>query len=164
MFPIPEMKQMVEHQFSRQFKKDHHDQIKEFQPQLKTGKHGVRERIGTHIEVIVFPHRFEFIVYPGVDKDSIREMISKIHHHMSTISEKVKVDLYSRGKGSKHTLLLHGKELRVKFKKLQHRFTKFVSTKITNVKHLVLHMQNATGGSLFSTLIHQPNLRQYFMR
>ena len=164
MFPIPELKPMVEHQFSRQFKKDHRDQIKEFQPQLKAGKHGVRERIGTHIEVIVFPHRFEFIVYPGVDKESIREMISKIHHHMNTISDKVKVDLFLRGKGSKHTLLLHGKEMHVTFQKLRQRFKKFLTPKISNVKHIVLHMQNAVGGSLFSTLIHQPNLRQYFMQ
>jgi len=164
IYTIPELESIQEHQFSRDFKKQHIDSIKEFQPHLKTGKHGRRERIGSYIEVVVFPHRFEFILYPGVSSDSIHEMVSKIYNHMQSISKEVKINLFSQGKKSKHVHLLDEKELHSPFQKLLKLFYRFVSPTIKKPKHLVLHMDNATGGSLYSTILHEPKYRSYFMQ
>lgn len=162
LYGVPALKPIQEGSFSKQFKKDHREALEEFQPHLKSGKHARRERIGSFIEVVVYPHRFEFVVYPGVDQASIHEMVSKIQIHLRSIDPDVKISLFTQGKGAKQKLIAGSKALRSGINALT-RLINRQMPKSNKPKHLVLEMINAVGGALSSSSIHDPLQRRFFM-
>ena len=162
IYGVPALKPIQEGSFSKQFKKDHREAIEEFQPHLKAGAHARRERIGSFIEVIVYPHRFEFVVFPGVDDASIHEMVSKIFIHMKSIGSNVNISLFTQGKGAKQKLIAGPKALRGEFNALT-RLVNRQMPKSNKPTHLVLEMVNAVGGALSSLSIHDPLQRRFFV-
>ena len=145
-----------------EFTKAHIRAVREFNPHLKIVNSEDRHGIGQHIDIHISPHRFEFIVHPGVGRLAIQEMIDKINFHLRSLSKKVNIYLLLAGKGSRHRMILSSKQLRSGPKKVERQIRKYVSEKIRTVKHLVLHQTNTTGGALYSRTIHNPMFKGYF--
>ena len=118
--------------------------------------------MGDFIKVKIHPHRFEFVVSPGVDAESIHELASKIFFHVQGLSKNVDIKLLQRGKKVKHTTLIDKDTLhKITFAQLLTRL-KRILLKTKKPKHLVLHQFNAVGGGLYSHTAHNQLFRDYF--
>jgi len=124
--------------------------------------HGVRHAIGSAITVMVYPHRFEFQIYPGVTREDMREVASKVFHHMRTLSRDVSVSLFEVV-GKKHKQLLSAEKLhKYTLKDYMKMFAHLIRKSMRKPKKIVLHQFNAVGGALFSETMHNPLYRNYF--
>ena len=136
------------------------EDIVDLNPHLKGN--GRRERIGSAVEILILPHRFEFIVYPGFTTHDLKEIATKIYLHVKGLSSTIRIGLYLQGKGGSHKTLVKAPEIHTyKLRQFVRLLAKHIPKHIKTAKHLVLH-QTAVGGALLGTVIHNPLYNQYF--